>query len=449
MDAATERLTLSAPTTRRMDAFSYEPSPLRRRLVIVGAVAVIGLLLLTFGWLPGAFSPQSAGAAAAQETAAPLVRVRLLGNTTKMNLAAGASPVLSADVLATPVRLNLPGEPVLVTLSAGGWRLGDQAFPRGELTLDPTDEETASALEVNGTRYRGRVRLVPKGDNTFDVVNHLDVESYLMGVLPKEIPGSWTPAAHEAQAIVARTYAIFELKTTGASRGHWDLWPDDRSQVYGGLSAEHARAREAVDATRGEVVVHDTEKGPRIFKAYFHSTSGGATLGNDAAFNEPPIDALGSVALGDLGKASSRFHWDAFAVTKTELTRRIKLWGEKAGHPTKKMATLDTIEVAERNANDRPTRFELKDVRGNRYSMLPEEMRWSVNTDRGDGKPQLFSAWFRPINNKTNVVFADGRGWGHGVGMCQWSAEAMAKNGQPSRTIVARSYPNTRIVRAY
>ena len=383
--------------------------------------------------------------AAGPSSPAPEVRVRLDDEVSRITLAATAPPVLSGPMLPGPARLNLPGQPVALTLNTGGWLLGDQPFARGDLTLTPAEDGT---LRVGGRAYRGRLRFVPRGDTTFDIVNDLDVESYLKGVLPKELPAHWSPETYEAQAVVARTYAIYELRTAGIGRGHFDLHDDDRSQVYGGLDAETNKSRTAVEATRGQVVVHPTPAGPRIFKAYFHSTSGGVTLGNDDAFNESPLPAFQSQSLGDLGKASKRFTWEPIVITKDEFTRRARLWGHRRGHPVAKMATLDRLDVAETNEHGRPTRFELADVKGRRFSLGPEEVRWAINTDRGTAPP-AFSGFFRPINNADNVVLADGRGWGHGVGMCQWSAEALAKLGRGHAEIVTASYPGTRVVRAY
>ncbi len=413
-------------------------------LLFLLAGAMAGTAMVVTG-LGGCQATVATAADNGSGVAVPMVRVMLFDGVTQAQILGTKPPVLEGEALESAVRLNLPGEAVAVSLSGSGWRIGDQTFVRGELTFTPAED---GSLAINGKRYRGRLRFVPRESNAFDVINDLDVESYLMGVLPKELPPTWDPKTFEAQAVVARTYAIFELKTAGPGRGHFDLYDDDKSQVYGGMDAEHAKSQNAVRATKGQVVVHETAKGPRIFKAYFHSTSGGVTLGNDAAFNEPPIDALSAQALGELGKASSRFHWDAFAVNKDELTRRLRLWGERRGHPVAKMAMIDTIVVASANQHGRPTRYELTDARGNRFSMIPEEMRWSVNTDRGTA-PLLYSGWFRPINNATNIVFADGRGWGHGVGMCQWSAEAMALAGADHLTIVTRSYPKTKVVRAY
>ena len=405
---------------------------------------------LLFCLLPLALLAAGCGDAASAtagdaESPEPRVRVRVVEDAAAVTLDATRPPTLAGDALPGPVRLDLVEGPVRLALDADGWQLGDQRLPRGELVLEPLELGT---LAVDGKRFRGRLVFVPRSRDRFDVVNHLGVEGYLMGVLPGEIPGHWDVATHAAQAVVARTYAIYELKTAGPGRGHYDLHADTRSQVYGGLDAENAKARDAVRLTAGQVAVHPTPEGPRIFKAYFHSTSGGVTLGNDVAFAEESIEPLSAQYLGDLGAASGRFTWDPVYVDKAELTRRFRLWGRGRGHALAEVATVADVEVETVNGFGRPTRYVVTDARNRRFSLGPEEIRWATNTDRRGG-PLLYSGWFRPIVNETNVVFADGRGWGHGVGMCQWSAQGMAEAGLDYRRIVTASYPGTSVVRAY
>jgi stage II sporulation protein D len=120
-------------------------------------------------------------------------------------------------------------------------------------------------------RDRGGLRAVPTG-GTFDLVNVVSLENYLRGVVPREMPASWgddSPAALVVQAVAARSYALATLKPTA----NYDLFDDDRSQVYGGLAAEDPRTTRAVAATRGTVLTYDGA----VITAFFFSTSGGRT----------------------------------------------------------------------------------------------------------------------------------------------------------------------------
>jgi stage II sporulation protein D len=120
-------------------------------------------------------------------------------------------------------------------------------------------------------RYRGGIRAVPSGGR-FDLVNVLSMEDYLRGVVPREMPASWgddAPAALAAQAIAARSYALSTMTPTST----YDVYDDQRDQVYGGVDAEDPRTNRAVRRTRGTVLTYDGA----VITAYFFSTSGGRT----------------------------------------------------------------------------------------------------------------------------------------------------------------------------
>jgi stage II sporulation protein D len=138
-------------------------------------------------------------------------------------------------------------------------------------------------------RYRGGLRAVPSG-GAFDLVNVLDLEDYLRGVVPREMPASWGDdalAALVAQSVAARSYALATLKPTA----NYDLYNDDRSQVYGGVSAEDPRTTRAVLSTRGTVLTYDGA----VITAFFFSTSGGRTEDVQNVFRSSPRPYLTSV----------------------------------------------------------------------------------------------------------------------------------------------------------
>jgi stage II sporulation protein D len=104
-----------------------------------------------------------------------------------------------------------------------------------------------------------------------------------------------------------------------------------------------------------------------------------------------------------------------------------------------------SVDVLTANRFGRPTRFLVTDSKGTRYALSGEEMRWAVNT----GGVVLNSSFVKPINEATVVRFAEGHGWGHGVGMCQWCAETYAEEGMAHEDIVLRSFPGSALKRAY
>jgi stage II sporulation protein D len=116
--------------------------------------------------------------------------------------------------------------------------------------------------------YRGSLQFSAVGD-AVQTVNAVGLDDYVRGVVAAEMPSGWAPAALEAQAVAARTYAI--TTTVGASS--YDLYPDTRSQMYGGVGAETAATDAAVAATSGQIVTYDGQ--PAV--TYFFSSSGGST----------------------------------------------------------------------------------------------------------------------------------------------------------------------------
>jgi stage II sporulation protein D len=158
----------------------------------------------------------------------PLVRVCILSNQQQITVAASAAPLFKSSGEQQTRRLSFPGGGgVPVTLSSAGWRIGNAMFANGELTVQP---ELAGSVSINGSAYRGSYRLVPVGPDHFDVVNDVDIDSYLMGVVSREMLRDWNEQAYRAQAIVARTYALYEMKTSGGGKA-FDLYDDERSQV--------------------------------------------------------------------------------------------------------------------------------------------------------------------------------------------------------------------------
>ncbi len=175
-------------------------------------------------------------------------------------LKAGAAYVLR---MLPDGRLALDLGPKRVAIFTGAMRVQGRGAS-SSVAWGPKQPEAAR-------RYRGGLRAVPTG-GSFDLVNVVSLEDYLKGVVPREMPASWGDdalAALVAQAVAARSYAISTMKPTA----DYDLYDDDRSQVYGGVSAEDPRSTRAVEATRGTVLTYDGQ----VITAFFFSTSGGRT----------------------------------------------------------------------------------------------------------------------------------------------------------------------------
>ncbi len=141
--------------------------------------------------------------------------------------------------------------------------------------------EPATSLQVYSRpssydTYRGSIRLV-LGASSANVINHVELDQYLRGVVPAEMPVTWPKEALRAQVIAARSYAFKELNPT---TGTYDMFDDTRSQIYRGIEAERTATNALIAAEPGAVIRYGTT----IIKAFFFSTGGGATENNEYVF---------------------------------------------------------------------------------------------------------------------------------------------------------------------
>jgi len=161
--------------------------------------------------------------------------------------------------------------------------------------------------------YRGSVQ-VDVVNGKLRAINFVNLEQYLYGVVPSEMPFTWHPEALKAQAVVARSYALATRRT-----GAFDLYPDTRSQVYLGIEHEKPSTNAAVDATAGEVVLYEGE----VAKTFFFSTSGGRTASAEDVWGTA-VPYLVSVA-DPYDTISPHHTWGPVAYTGVQLAKRLKL----------------------------------------------------------------------------------------------------------------------------
>lgn len=384
---------------------------------------------------------------------APLVRVRVVAGSRLLSVAAGEG-LIAID---SAGRQHAAPSSVAVRRIWKRWTLGDLQFNDGTLTLKASRGGPLSVTDASGATgsYRGSIVLVPQAvtadnpdDTRFDAVNHLDIDSYLMGVVPREMPPDFHLNAFKAQAVVARTYALWEVQRL-TTRRHFDVFADDRSQVYGGFAAETTKTRQAVQATAGLVIAAGPDGQEKIFKAYFSSTCGGVTQSNADAFRETFQPVFEEQFVGPLCSSSPRYRWGPVVIPKAELTRRMKLWAARRGHDARNMGELKLLHVEKNNKFNRPVRFRAVDAAGRAFTFSGEALRWAVNEDAGPGGGTLLSSFVTLVDEPASVRFTEGRGWGHAVGMCQWCAQERARRGMDYRQIVTLAYPGAKLIRAY
>lgn len=275
---------------------------------------------------------------------------------------------------------------------------------------------------VEGRRYRGALAVVPQPGGGLRVVNELPLEAYVAGTLLGEVHESWGDAVLEAQAVAIRTYALHR-RAQATARG-WDVEADTRGQVYLGLDGESEAAWQAVRATRGQVLAWHGE----VILAAFHATAGGRTASAAEAWGRP-VPYLESVVV-EGEDVSPDTYWRA-RVSSEDLAAAVAAAGADVGR-------LERIEIAARTPSGRCASLRLRGSAGS-AEVKASDLR------RALGERRLRSTLFEIRPAPDGVVFV-GSGRGHGVGMSQWGARAMAERGAGYRAILRRFYPGARLV---
>jgi len=274
-----------------------------------------------------------------------------------------------------------------------------------------------------GKRYRGTARVVDLGGGRSGIVAVMDVEEYLYGVLPIEASSGWPSAALEAQAIVARTYA---LGRRSISRPY-DVLASDSDQQYGGVDRETPMTNAGVEATRGQTIGY----GGGAASVFYMACCGGHTADAAELWGRTPLPYLRGV-LDPHCVPAPDYRW-------------------------KRSIPLDRV-LAAFHASGTPQRFELdapdSSGRPRSVALIADGARTVVSAAdfrRVVGADVIRSTLLRTIaidsSQAPPLVVIEGSGRGHGVGMCQWGARYMASDGFRADQILAFYFPGTAIAR--
>lgn len=322
------------------------------------------------------------------------------------------------------------------------------AWRSGGLTQFPDD---GGLVRHGGKRYRGAIAFVAT-DTGILVVNHLQMEDYLRGVVPLEI-GERTPgerAAVESQAVAARSYTVTRLvavRNGGGRSADFDLVASVGDQVYGGQEAEKPLTDAAVRNTAGLVL----RVGARVVNAPFYSTCGGETAAAEEVWRTDGEPHLRRVS--DRIPGSDRFYCDIaprFAWTRaysaSELDNVVRRYlAAYAQVGASGPGRVTDLVVDERTPSGRVGTLIIRTERGS-YRVRGNDARSVLRTAGGE---LLNSAYFSVTTERSGGrlmrAVLRGNGYGHGVGMCQWGAIGRARAGQDMRTILRTYYPGTTV----
>lgn len=383
----------------------------------------------------------------------PVLKVAVLTNVTSVELSTtsrfhlrppGGERILQEFSAGTSLEF-VAGPAGRVTISGSSAR---GLSGEGPLDLVPTGDGVVS---VEGTRYRGALEIAPNGRGGLTVINLVKMEDYLRGVVPNEI-GHRDPAlleAVKAQAVAARTYAM-------ASRGQYadagyDLLGTVADQLYTGVAGEDPASDFAVQETRGLVAI---SHGQPIVTNY-SSTCGGHTAARDEVWDKPPLSYLAGVS--DKGgpdgcycSGSKYYRWRE-TWEGAEFLRIVRdNLREVTGAVIPPEAVLRDVRVEKRGPSGRVQSLLFRTSRGD-FRAGGDRLRWIIERPGGSGPlwSILFEVKVRRAGGRVTEIVIDGRGWGHGVGMCQWGAMERSRQGQKCEEILRHYYHGIRLERLY
>jgi len=331
------------------------------------------------------------------------IRVALLKGVETVRI--DGDGILAIDETGMPQRLLLP---VVLKKNGSGVVVNGRSLKLLKITAPGT-------LLVNGKGYRGTVEVTAEAKGLL-VVNELPLEEYLVGLINCEISSQWPIEAVKAQAVIARTYALYQKANRRGQPFHLEATVLD--QVYDGCDLEDSRAARGVHETAGEVLTYDGA----VIQAFYHSSCGGHT---EIAEN------VWGLSLPYLKSVACKYCLSAPSVRWEQMVPLQKLEG------IFKLSGLKEVRALERTDRGRVQAIELLTSRGS-TRISGAKFRQAV------GYSVIRSTNFFVRTVGDTVIFS-GIGSGHGVGLCQWGAKERAGEGFDYRELLSYYYPGTRL----
>jgi stage II sporulation protein D len=322
-----------------------------------------------------------------------------------------------------------------VTSTSTGLKIGQTIYPVTRLEITP---KQSPSVWVNGHQYRGRMRFFRRSGGGVLAVNVLPMHEYLASVVDSEMPISFGVEARKAQAIVARTYALDVMsKDEGQD---YDLFASTSSQKYQGfryrdgsreLAGESEASRNIVRETTGMVCLFQG----KLFRTYYSAVCGGQTTQGSALFRDAAA-ALKSVPC-NFCREATRFRWKA-DLAKHEVADKLTAYFRAEGKTFGQLRSIKLVRGDPSQGTEVPE-FEVHDgQRGLRISAAVLRRQLPAGT--------LESPFFS-VTERGGRLYFEGRGHGHGVGLCQWGARGQALQGRTAIEIVHYYYSGSQVSR--
>ncbi|HSL88186.1 MAG TPA: SpoIID/LytB domain-containing protein [Ignavibacteriaceae bacterium] len=314
----------------------------------------------------------------------------------------------------------------------------NKSYRSNHFIFFPADEK--NIINIDGKKYRGNLNLIVVAGK-INLINQISLEDYVKGVMTREMPLGKDLEHYEALkafAICARTYAftkIFEDKS------YYDILPDTRDQVYGGVDAETEYSNRVVDETKNMILTYEDK--PAII--FYHSTCGGYTEDAVNVFVKADVPYLRSVKDGSSSNCmiSPRYSW----IENIPEYRIIDRFNKK-GYISGKNFSIKDIKVNSRFESGRINELEFVLINGSvekKIKLYGNKIRSVIRT--ADDRSILRSNFFNIYLSTNQTVVINGRGNGHGVGMCQWGAIGLSRDGKDYNYILNHYFSGTEVKR--
>jgi stage II sporulation protein D len=286
-------------------------------------------------------------------------------------------------------------------------------------------------IRVGSSQYRDDLYVYSFNSECI-VVNHVDLEKYVAGLLNSEMSAAWSLSTLKAQAVAARTYAIYQMRESSSThyrklKAPFDLDSSVKDQVYEGAHQERYKALLAVQQTRGQVLTY----AGKPIKAFYHSTCGGRTESPEKVWGLR-LPYMRSVKC-DYCQGSPRYNW-SYSLNTQDVERKLQSERLLQGR-------LISMMVLNRNLVGRADKVEVRGTLGTMIVSAPR-IREVI------GNLHLRSTDFSVINDGGKFTFV-GHGSGHAVGMCQWGAKTMGERGRSYAEILKYYYPAAQLSKLY
>ena len=336
-----------------------------------------------------------------------------------------------------------------------------RSFPPGtdlEITALPA-AGAAGVIRVDGVPRTGVLTVRPDWANApgrFDVVESLGLEAFLPEALASEAgatPASvWPRGALEAQAVAIRSRLLSDRQRALTAKRSYDC-DSDKSVPP---AAPTSQMRLATESTRGMVIFDEAGQPVR---AVMSPVCGGRPAsaadvwpsGPGFEYNKAlPLQA--AVRVHDCSPAP-HYRWTITRPTE-DVSLRLRAWASSADHPLWAISRVRSIEVTTRSTTQRPVFYRVTDEQFRRYEIRAQQLRIALNypvSGAAGISQNPGPVWSDDLEIQVNVsdVRIDGRGEGHGVGLCQWCSKGMAERGVSWRDMIANFYPGSQVSRAY